>query len=40
MRIEILDKTDSVTCNQTYIFNNKLRFISSEYGYLVLRLYK
>ena len=40
MRIEILDKTDSVTCNQTYIFKNKLRFISSEYGYLVLRLYK
>jgi hypothetical protein len=41
MRIEILDKTDSVTCNQTYIFNNKLRFICNEdYGYLVLRLYK
>ena len=41
MRIEILDKTDSVICDQTYIFNNKLRFICDEdYGYIVLRLYK
>lgn len=40
MRVEVLDKTDSVTCGQTYIFNNKLRFIASEYGYLVARLYK
>jgi hypothetical protein len=40
MRIEVLDKTDSCTFEQTYVFNNKLRFISSGYGYLVLRLYK
>lgn len=40
MRVEVLDKTDSVTCEQTYIFNNKLRFIASGYGYLVARLYK
>ena len=39
-RVEVLDKTDSVTCGQTYIFNNKLRFICSEYGYLVARIYK
>jgi hypothetical protein len=39
-RIEVLDKTDSCSCNQTYIFNNKLRFVASDYGYLVLRLYK
>lgn len=38
-RIEVLDKTDSCDFNQTYVFNNKLRFISSGYGYLVIRLY-
>lgn len=40
MRIEQLDVTDSVTLGQTYIFNNKLRVIASDYGYAVLRLYK
>jgi hypothetical protein len=40
MRIEILDKTESVACNQTYLFNRKVRFTSDGYGYLVLRLYK
>jgi len=40
-RVEVLDKTDSCVCNQTYIFNNKLRFIcTSDYGYLVLKLSK
>lgn len=40
MRIEVLDKTDSVTMEQTYIFNVKLRFQCTDYGYAVLRLYK
>jgi hypothetical protein len=40
MRVEILDKTESVACNQTYLFNRKVRFTSDGYGYLVLRLYK
>ena len=32
MRIEKLDVTDSVNCEQTYIFNNKIRFIcTSDY---------
>jgi hypothetical protein len=39
-RVEILDKTESVICNQTYLFNSKVRFTSDGYGYLVLRLYK
>ena len=40
MRIEVLDKTDSMNFNQTYVFNNKLRVQCTDYGYLVLRLYK
>ena len=40
MRIEELDKTDSMNFNQTYIFSNKLRVQCTDYGYLVLRLYK
>ena len=40
MRIEKLDVTDSVTLGQTYIFNNKLHFQCTDYGYAVLRLYK
>jgi hypothetical protein len=40
MRVEKLDVTDSVTMEQTYIFNNKLRFQCTDYGYAVLRLYK
>lgn len=39
MRVEVLDKTESVTCNQTYLFNHKVRFTSDGYGYLILRLY-
>lgn len=39
-RVEILDKTDSCNVAQTYIFNNKLRFQCTDYGYAVLRLYK
>ena len=37
-KVTILDKTDSCTCGQTFIFNNKLRFITSGYGYLVVKL--
>lgn len=38
MHIEVLDKTDTCTFGQTYIFSNKLRFQSTDYGYVVLRL--
>lgn len=39
-KIEVLDKTDSCIFNQTFIFNNKIRFISNnEYSYLVLKLF-
>lgn len=40
MRVEVLDKTDSCNVGQTYIFNNKLRFQCTDYGYVVLRLCK
>jgi hypothetical protein len=39
-RITVLDKTDNCYCEQTYIFNNKLRLTVSGPGYLVLKLSK
>ena len=38
--IEVLDKTNSCNFEQTYIFNNKLRYNCTDYGYLVIRLFK
>ena len=40
MQLEILDKTESVECTQVTITDSKLRYIASDYGYLVLRLFR
>ena len=40
MQLEILDKTESVTCTQARVSDCKLRYAATDYGYLVVRLFK
>ena len=37
--LEVLDKTETVTTSQQRITSNTLRYTSTAYGYLVVRLY-